>query len=230
MFKKLAAFLQGEQGVSISNNLNAILIGLLAFQISMFASSMIFKKSILLLHVFTLLLIFFAYVLFKDKAEDSSKELGLTILKISLIIFATAMINHLFIGGIEKILEPSLKESMSKVMIFADLAIIVSMFALMKSEKVEEFLSQMKDASTIELLSGGVEEIQPGDAILGTDVDTKKPVRLPLKDRYLHMLILGPTGSGKTSQTIIPMIHRDMQNPDLGITVIEPKGKYIAVL
>ena len=34
-----------------------------------------------------------------------------------------------------------------------------------------------------------------------------------------------PTGSGKTSQSIIPMINRDMTNPDIGITVLEPKGK-----
>ena len=28
---------------------------------------------------------------------------------------------------------------------------------------------------------------------------TNKPVILPYKDRFLHMLILGPTGCGKTS-------------------------------
>jgi len=38
------------------------------------------------------------------------------------------------------------------------------------------------------------------------------------------MLILGPTGSGKTSQTILPLINQDMQNPEMGITVLEPKG------
>lgn len=224
MFKKLAEFLQGEQGENISKNLNAILIGLFAFQISMFVSSMLFKKSILFVHVLTILLIVFTYLLFKDKAEDTAKNLGLTLVKIGVVIFFTAIANHLFIGGIEKILEPSLKESMSKVMMFTDLAIIVSVFALLKNEKVSEFSTQIKEASTIEWLSGGLEGIQPGDAVIGNDVDTKKPVRLPLKDRYLHMLILGPTGSGKTSQTIIPMIHRDIQNLDLGITVIEPKG------
>ena len=59
---------------------------------------------------------------------------------------------------------------------------------------------------------------------MGKNIDNKKPVIVPLKDRYLHMLVLGPTGSGKTSQTIIPMINRDMQVPEIGITVIEPKG------
>lgn len=74
------------------------------------------------------------------------------------------------------------------------------------------------------------EQIKPGDAVIGYKVDlktgekTNEPVILPLKDRFLHMLILGPTGCGKTSQSIIPMINRDMSNPDAGITVLEPKG------
>lgn len=224
MFKKLAVFLQGEKGVSISKNLNAILIGLFAFQVSMFASSVLFKKSIIWVHVLIVFVMVIVYLLFKDEAEDSSKSFGMVLLQIGFVIFTTAMANHLFISGIERIMEPSLKSSMTKVMMLTDLAIIVSMLALINNEKVSEIKTLIKESSTIEWLNGGVEVIKPGDAVLGNDVETKKPVVLPLKDRYLHMLILGPTGSGKTSQTIIPMIYRDIQNPELGITVIEPKG------
>ncbi len=49
-------------------------------------------------------------------------------------------------------------------------------------------------------------------------------VILPAKDRYLHMLILGPTGSGKTSQVILPMVRQDILNLETGVTVLEPKG------
>lgn len=38
------------------------------------------------------------------------------------------------------------------------------------------------------------------------------------------MLILGPTGSGKTSQVITPMVYADIQNKDIGIVCLEPKG------
>ena len=38
------------------------------------------------------------------------------------------------------------------------------------------------------------------------------------------MLILGATGTGKTSQTILPLINQDMKNLEAGITVLEPKG------
>lgn len=224
MGKKLAEFLQGEQGVGLSKNLSAILIGIFAFQLSMFITGMVFKKSVLWLHIISIVLLIVTYVMFKDKAEDSAKSLGINLIKIGFVVFAASIINHLFLGGIGKINDPTLRESLSKVMLFADLAIVVGMFALLKNEKSQDLFEKIKESSTIEFLNGGEEEIKPGDAVLGTDVNTNKPVRLPLKDRYLHMLILGPTGSGKTSQTIIPMIHRDMQNPEMGITVIEPKG------
>lgn len=67
-------------------------------------------------------------------------------------------------------------------------------------------------------------EIKQGDIVVCKNVDTNLPVTIPIKDRFLHMLILGPTGSGKTSQIIIPMLSQDLKNPELGITVIEPKG------
>lgn len=75
-------------------------------------------------------------------------------------------------------------------------------------------------------------EKKPGDIILCLDKEAtdaaKKPVYeiLPYKDRFLHMLALGPTGSGKTSQILLPMINQDIQNPEMGVTVIEPKGDF----
>ncbi len=72
--------------------------------------------------------------------------------------------------------------------------------------------------------------IRPGDVILcnvkSEDSDTVqgKCEILPYKDRFLHMLILGATGTGKTSQILIPMIHQDIQNHEIGVIVLEPKG------
>lgn len=67
-------------------------------------------------------------------------------------------------------------------------------------------------------------EKKSGDIVLCKNVDTGQDVIIPSKDRFLHMLILGPTGSGKTSQIILPMLNQDLQNHDIGVTVIEPKG------
>lgn len=71
---------------------------------------------------------------------------------------------------------------------------------------------------------------KPGDVVLCKDKDKveageKDPREiLPYKDRFLHMLIIGPTGGGKTSQVILPMVNQDIQNREAGVTVIEPKG------
>ena len=63
-----------------------------------------------------------------------------------------------------------------------------------------------------------------GDVVLCKVKETGQPEVWPYKDRFLHMLILGPTGSGKTSQVILPLINQDMQNLEAGVTVLEPKG------
>lgn len=72
--------------------------------------------------------------------------------------------------------------------------------------------------------------VHPGDVVL---CDVKELVDagaadarevIPYKDRFLHMLILGPTGGGKTSQVILPMVYQDVHNLDAGVTVLEPKG------
>ncbi|MBG9694145.1 hypothetical protein ABD91_25755 [Lysinibacillus sphaericus] len=60
--------------------------------------------------------------------------------------------------------------------------------------------------------------------IVGKDKQTNEDVLWSEADRRKHMIIDGPTGSGKTSQSIIPFIAQDLQNENIGITLIEPKG------
>lgn len=49
---------------------------------------------------------------------------------------------------------------------------------------------------------------------------------IPFEDRFLHFLIIGPTGCGKTSQILLPMVLQDMKNKEIGITVLDPKGDF----
>ncbi|MCY0879180.1 MAG: type IV secretion system DNA-binding domain-containing protein [Firmicutes bacterium] len=49
------------------------------------------------------------------------------------------------------------------------------------------------------------------------------PVRLTLADRLLHLHVLGPTGSGKSSSVLMPLIAQDLQR-GYGVFVLEPKG------
>jgi hypothetical protein len=59
-----------------------------------------------------------------------------------------------------------------------------------------------------------------------------QPVVLSHLDRYLHMLVKGGTGTGKTSGVLSPMIRQDIARiaagQELGITVLEPKGDLVA--
>lgn len=58
----------------------------------------------------------------------------------------------------------------------------------------------------------------------GFFAEKSEPVYIPYKDRFVHMLILGPTGGGKTSQILLPMIRQDLQNKEAGLIVMDPKG------
>lgn len=50
-----------------------------------------------------------------------------------------------------------------------------------------------------------------------------KAVKIPQDDRFLNMQIIGPTGTGKTSQIMIPLIFQDLMNEEVGVTVFDPK-------
>lgn len=49
------------------------------------------------------------------------------------------------------------------------------------------------------------------------------PVALDLPDRFLHLHVLGPTGSGKSSSVLMPLIAQDLIK-GYGVLVLEPKG------
>jgi len=68
-----------------------------------------------------------------------------------------------------------------------------------------------------------MEQNEACDVIICYDRDTLEPVVIPEEDRFLNMLIMGPTGTGKSSQIFIPLIYQDIINGNCGITVIDPK-------
>ena len=106
---------------------------------------------------------------------------------------------------------------------------VLLFFAYCASESGKTLFEKLRDQEGAGLVAGKKEFTQ-GDVVLcnvKSELDAGvKDAReiLPYKDRFLHMLILGVTGTGKTSQIIIPMIHQDIQNQEAGIIVMEPKG------
>lgn len=69
-----------------------------------------------------------------------------------------------------------------------------------------------------------VPKSNPGDVLVCWDRQTGKGVIIPEKDRNLHLFCAGPTGSGKSSTIVLPMIYQDLKVPNSGIGLIEPKG------
>lgn len=59
-----------------------------------------------------------------------------------------------------------------------------------------------------------------------------RPLTIKHRDRYLHTLTIGTTGTGKTSRVLKPMVYQDLlaikHGAKLGITVLEPKGDFAA--
>lgn len=76
--------------------------------------------------------------------------------------------------------------------------------------------------------SGAPPEKDKLDVVLGKDIDSGREIRLHHKDRYVHQLIMGPTGSGKTSLMVLPQIYQDLmaikKGAKAGMTVLEPSG------
>lgn len=223
MKANLEKALKNENVALLGKNITGIMLGIFAFQFSMFITALLFKQSFLVVHVVAMLLVIIAFSVLKEHAGEKELKMSGAIFKFSLLIGVLAILDHFFIGGIQKQDSEELRSSITTVMLVINLAIFIASFGFWKQDSIEEAYELFLEKPLTDLFNSE-EDINQGDAVIGKEMEKKKPVVLPLKDRYLHMLVLGPTGSGKTSQTIIPMIDRDMQNPELGITVMEPKG------
>ncbi|MGF7033454.1 hypothetical protein J2T17_004402 [Paenibacillus mucilaginosus] len=69
------------------------------------------------------------------------------------------------------------------------------------------------------------------DVVVGWEEGTDKPIVLSEDSRFLHELIVGATGSGKTSTTILIRIVQDLiriaRGHKMGIVVLEPKSDLV---
>ncbi len=72
---------------------------------------------------------------------------------------------------------------------------------------------------------GVIRRLDPGGVRVGRRKDIARlPVEIGAQERFLHVHVLGPTGSGKTSSVLLPLLAQDLDRPRIGVTVIDPKG------
>ena len=160
---------------------------------------------------------------FNVELEDKTKKIGFGLWRATISFLVTSAITTPVMLFFRTMMEHGSGNAVSFVpwLLFFIIAAGTIIFWISDTgkkmmEKVKEFnITSGSSANKIE---------HAGDVVLCKVKETGQPEIWPYKDRFLHMLILGPTGSGKTSQVILPLINQDMQNMEAGITVLEPKG------
>lgn len=201
--------------------------GCIAWQILYLISALLFKQSILWLHIIPLIVFILSTIIFKEFANDKELKTTKKLIPKSIVIGICGVLNHMIICVANGFTSVSKTNSFCKLSYLIDFFIVIIALVEIKKETVikesiEEFMT------TSFLMKLGVLDknikLKPGDVQICVNEETSEPVILPKNDRFLHMLVLGPTGCGKTSQVLIPMINQDVQNMDCGVTVIEPKG------
>lgn len=170
---------------------------------------------ILIIPIFNFLLFFIS----KDFQDDKIRSTHLKILYASYFLFWLDLIFLIkfFIGR-----SISGSAPIGLIIVIAVFTVLINIL-LLTGKGVKEKIRDLSEKNSFSSLLK-VDVKSNGDCVICKNLETKEDVVIPYKDRFLHSLILGPTGSGKTSQIIIPMINQDIQNLDAGLTVIEPKG------
>ena len=86
-----------------------------------------------------------------------------------------------------------------------------------RKQKIEELLTKDIYATN---------KLGEKDTYMGKYLDTGEYNIVPYKDRFLHTLVLGVTGCGKTSQSLLPMVAKDVKCHELGVVCLDPKGDF----
>lgn len=186
--------------------------------------NLILKYNLIFLDVILFLISTLIFFGFKDFTENEITKLYL----IQMLLSIDCIFNDL-IWGISTFI-------LFRFIIYVTTLILLPILVIyLYKNKYTEFEEKINTINLYEDVK--MQEKATGDVVLGYEVEsnindkgieeektTKRPITLPYLDRFLHMLILGPTGCGKTSQIITPMIYTDLLNKSLGLIVLEPKG------
>lgn len=177
--------------------------------------SFLLKYSFLIVDILLGMCFYMIYYGVKDLVTEEEKKKAEKIFSIYTILCSSSVLLNSIL-----FLSSSFKPALVLLPIGCVLYVTICLLIRKDEEKHEVYMN----IKTYNIWADQKLGIHPGDTLLGMDVATSKDVVLHLLDRFVHMLIIGPTGSGKTSQVILPMIYQDIKNPDVGVIALEPKG------
>ena len=190
-----------------------------------FAMGLFFKINLLPIVLITAIGGFITFVFICPKLTEKKQKAGFFFCYVYPVTIMTSMLTTPLIRISESMKDDGKPGSAVASIVPVVTFIVVIAFIMLyignrDNKKIAEFKEKIKEG----FKSAGADEKKDGDVVLCVEKESGKPEIWPYKDRFLHMLILGPTGSGKTSQTILPLVNQDMQNSGIGITILEPKG------
>ncbi|MBR5179962.1 MAG: type IV secretory system conjugative DNA transfer family protein [Lachnospiraceae bacterium] len=168
----------------------------------------------LIFFIITVFLMMFAYLFQKDYVKSSITAWRVFIASISLAALGLPLILCKYIELRFSINIPVPIKIMFSVIVF--LALLIYLYSDINSKYAFMEEINLKDI----LISDSLDDNH--DVVLCKDKETGKDVIWKKMDRFLHMLVLGPTGCGKTSQIIIPLLIQDIKAGH-GVIVLEPK-------
>lgn len=157
------------------------------------------------------------FLLYKDYVEDNRLTLNIFLIQITLFFISIPLY---LLKQIEAFTDSRFPIFLK---ILLSLMALVFSFALILSNKakIEERIEEVSIKE--KLLQAGKGSESGYDVEVCIDKNKSQSVFLTMMMRFLHVLIIGPTGCGKTSQIIIPWLVQDISRRH-GVIVLEPKA------
>lgn len=189
-----------------------------------FLLSFLFKKNFLMMEAVSMGIGICAFLLFCSKLSEQKQKIGFFFLQAYPFSMISSLLSVPVFKMSEKLARMGTGGSLSVLAVILTFLTAACLIAFYLSETGRNTVTSIKEKLKSENPGDSAKTGKPGDVVLCMEKESGKAEIWPYKDRFLHMLILGATGTGKTSQTILPLINQDMKNLDAGITVLEPKG------
>lgn len=234
--QRLKNITKNESFQAIVDSFAGIMVGMFLMQVMLLLIGVTLIKTMFVLQLIGMTITYLSYFLFKDEAKSSHKKIGNRIIQISPLVFTLSVV----LTTLRKLVVSMSDSNVNPVpmVIMITIGVVAAYIVMLSKDETKDFFAKLEEnVSVFDENEDKHANYDPGDMIIGKKYDieyldngdkrfteTDEDVILPLKDRYLHMLIIGPTGSGKTAQVLIPQINRDIQVKDLGLIVLEPKG------